>query len=394
MDQSLPTAATLSAPPDPARVTADLRRWAVETALPLWSSAGYDAKRGGFQERLHPDGTPDLAAPRRLLVQARQIFVYALAADLGWFPQGRTLAIDAAAFMLDKYRSPDGRPGYVFSLAADNSAADPLRDSYVHMFVLLALAWAAKVSGDAQLRAALDDTLAFVDEHLTARDGSLIEGIPPGQPRRQNPHMHGFEAMLAMHEALKHPQGLPRAAKLHRMMTDTFFDPQTQSLPEYYDDNWKPLHGGQDSVEPGHQAEWAWLIRKYERLAGLSPSAIPAALIKTAQRFRDPATGFLLEEVDRKGVIRKNNLRIWPQTEMPKAWIVEAELRVPGAADNAAIAMQALAKHFLDTPCAGGWTEIFDNALRPITVTMPATALYHVLGTIVEADRLWPAKSA
>ena len=132
--------AAAKAPPDPVRVTADLRRWAIEKALPLWASAGYDAKRGGFQERLHPDGTPDLTAPRRLLVQGRQIYSYALAADLGWFPQGKTLATDAAAFMLEKYRSPEG--GFVVSLAPDNSVADGTRDSYVHMFVLLALSWA------------------------------------------------------------------------------------------------------------------------------------------------------------------------------------------------------------------------------------------------------------
>jgi mannose-6-phosphate isomerase len=394
MDQSLPPVATLSAPPDPARVTAGLRRWMVDKALPLWASAGYDARRGGFQERLRPDGTPDLAPPRRLLVQARQIYAYSLAAELGWFPQGRRLAVEAAAFMLEKYRSPDGKPGYVFSLAPDNSVANPLRDTYAHMFVLLALSWVAKASGDAQLRAALDNALAFVDEHLTARDGSLIEGIPPSQPRRQNPHMHAYEAMLAMHEALGHPQGLPRAAKLHRMMTEKFFDPNMQSLPEYYDDGWNHLTGGQDSIEPGHQAEWAWLIRRHERLAGLAPSAIPTALIKTAQRFRDPATGLLLEEADRTGTIRKDNLRIWPQTEMPKAFIVEAELGVPGAADNAAVTMQALAQYFLDTPCVGGWTEILDSKLRPLTATMPATALYHVLGTVVEADRLWPAGPA
>src|SRR4029078_2599513 len=134
--------------------------------------------------------------------------------------------------------------------------------------------------------------------------------------------------------------------------------------------------------EPGHQVEWAWLLRKHERLAGLAASPLAATLLKTALRYRDPQTRLLLEEVDRKGSIRKNNLRIWPQTELPKAWTVEAELRVPGAADNAAMTMQMLAKHFLHTPSVEGWTEIFDANWRPLTRTMPATALYHVLGTV------------
>ena len=64
---------------------------------------------------------------------------------------------------------------------------------------------------------------------------------------------------------------------------------------------------------------------------------------------------------------------------------------MPGAADNAAVTMQMLAKHFLDTPCVGVWTEIFDAGWRPLSKTMPATALYHVLGTVAEAHRVWPS---
>ena len=62
-----------------------------------------------------------------------------------------------------------------------------------------------------------------------------------------------------------------------------------------------------------------------------------------------------------------------------------------GAAANAAATMQMLAKHFLGTPHIGGWTEIFDAQWRPLTKTMPATALYHLLGTVTEAHRLWPS---
>ena len=74
-----------------------------------------------------------------------------------------------------------------------------------------------------------------------------------------------------------------------------------------------------------------------------------------------------------------------------RTWMAEAELHVPGAADNAATTMQMLASRFLDTPHPGGCTEIFDAQWRPVTRTMPATALYHVLGTAAEAHRLWPS---
>src|SRR3954463_14895531 len=96
-----------------------LRHWATEVALPLWSTTGFDTKRGGFHERLHLDGTPDHDAPRRTRVQARQIYVFAHAAVLGWYPEGIELALRAFEVIIDRRRAPDGAPGYVRILAPD-----------------------------------------------------------------------------------------------------------------------------------------------------------------------------------------------------------------------------------------------------------------------------------
>lgn len=366
-----------------------LRRWTIEKALPLWSSNGFDAKRGGFHERLNPDGSPDMMSPRRLRVQARQIYVYAHAASLGWFPDARRFMHAGVAFMIEKYRSPDGKPGYVSILAPDNSVANPLRDTYDHMFVLLALTWAAKISGDAQIRTHLDDALAFIDACLTASDGSFIEGIPESQPRRQNPHMHGFEAMLAMHETIAHPQALTRVQKLLAMMHNKFFDDRTDTLGEYFTDAWTRVPGVDGNcVEPGHQAEWAWLLRKHERLSGLSPGPLATRLLQSALRWSDPKTGLLFDEADRNGPVRRTSRRTWPQTELAKAWIAEAEVNTFGAAERAKAALQALTDHYLDTPHVGGWTDQFDVHGRALTVHMPASTFYHVFCAIAEADRV------
>ena len=76
------------------RVTADgidaqdsvakLRRWVVDQALPLWGGIGFDSARGAFVERLTFEGAPLLSAPRRAMVQGRQIYVFSHAALLGW----------------------------------------------------------------------------------------------------------------------------------------------------------------------------------------------------------------------------------------------------------------------------------------------------------------------
>lgn len=375
--------------PDVPDIAVALKRWAIQQALPLWSTQGHDRARGGFQERLHADGTPDLSAPRRLRVQTRQIYVYAHAAALGWFPGGKRLVEDGTAFLIERYRAPDGRPGYVSALTPDNSVANSLRDTYDQMFVVLALAWAAKVTGDSQIRAELDEALAFIDEHLSAPDGSFIEGIPPSLPRRQNPHMHAFEAMLAMHETIAHPQGLRRAEALLAFMREKLLDPRTMTVGEYFTDSWAhaPLPDG-DSIEPGHQAEWAWLLRKHERLRGLDHKPLATALLRSALRGRDLQTGLLIDEADRNGEVRQASRRVWPQTELAKAWLAETEAGDPGAPEEARAALRRLKAHFLDHTCPGGWTERLDAAGHPLTALIPATTLYHVFGAIAEADRV------
>ena len=60
--------------------------WLREDALPLWSSAGLDGGAGGFFDDLTADGDPLQNAPKRLRVQARQIYVFSHAHLLGWIP--------------------------------------------------------------------------------------------------------------------------------------------------------------------------------------------------------------------------------------------------------------------------------------------------------------------
>jgi mannose-6-phosphate isomerase len=368
---------------------AALRRWAIETALPLWASAGLDRERGGFHERLHLDGTPDRSAPRRLRMQARQIYVYAHAGLLGWYPDGRKIALNALDFMVAKYRAPDGQEGYAHLLGPDGAIVDPRRDTYDHMFVLLALSFTARMSGDAQVRALVADLLAFIDAHLTAPDGSFVEGIPVSLPRRQNPHMHAFEAMLALHETLAHPDALARARRMHTLMEQKFFDAQTHTIGEFFTEAWVRAAGEEgEIVEPGHQAEWAWLLRRFERLSGAPRGSRASEVLDAALQWSEPSTGFLIDEGDRSGRSRRTSRRAWPQTELAKAWLGEAEGGRPGAAEKAVATLAAFAAHYLDRTVPGAWMDQFDAAGKPLATHVPATTLYHVFGAIAEADRV------
>ena len=134
-------------------------------------------------------------------MQARQIYCYAKAAQMGWYPDGRAIALKGLEHLLAKAKAPDGRPGFVHTLTPDGAVLDPLRDSYDHAFVLLALATVYALDRDAQIRAEIDALCHFVDTQLRSPHGGVREGLPASLPRRQNPQMHLFEAMIAAFDA-------------------------------------------------------------------------------------------------------------------------------------------------------------------------------------------------
>lgn len=362
-----------------------LARWLRDEALPLWAAAGRDETFGGVHERLRWDGTPDRDVPKRVRVQARQIYCYAHAADLGWY-DGKSFAGNTLDWMIEKACAADGRPGFAHILQPDGTIANPLRDAYDHAFVLLALAWYGKASGDSQVKGLIDRTLAFLDEAMLAPDGSYREGVPASLPRRQNPHMHLFEAMLALHETIAYPGALERAGKLHAMLEARFLRPAPM-LREFFDDAWEPVAGEAGTiVEPGHQAEWCWLLRRYETAAGLPPGPLASALIDAAELAAEAGTGFLIDEADVDGKPRRRSRRLWPQTEWAKAWLSEQRIGRAGAADKAKRALAMLQDGYLGKPIPGGWIDQFDASGKPALDTIPASSLYHIFGAAVEAD--------
>ena len=94
-----------------ADIVARLKLRMVDHCLPLWSTEGWDDKAGSFIDRLDCDGRADRLAPRRVLVQARQIYCYAKAAQMGWYPDGRAIALKGLEHLLAKAKAPDGKPG-------------------------------------------------------------------------------------------------------------------------------------------------------------------------------------------------------------------------------------------------------------------------------------------
>ena len=366
-------------------IVAKLKSLMIEHSLPLWSGEGWDTSTGGFVERLDREGRADHNAPRRVRVQARQIYCFAKAAKIGWYPEGRAIALKGLEYLLLKARG-DGQPGFAHTLAPNGSIINPLRDTYDHAFVLLALASAYSLDQDAQIRAEIDSLLSFLDSKLRSPHGGFIEGLPVSLPRRQNPQMHLFEAMIAAFDATHDASFQNRAGDLFALFTANLYDKQKKILGEYFEDDWSGIHP--HIVEPGHQAEWVWLLKGFERITGCPTGRHRGDLLTSALRYRDDRTGCLIDEGNTEGQVLKQTRRCWPQTEIAKAWIAQAEAGDAEAPREARAALARLQMHYLNHPVAGGWYDQFDENGRSLIDFIPASTFYHVLSAVSEAERV------
>ncbi|MGH6798713.1 MAG: AGE family epimerase/isomerase, partial [Roseiarcus sp.] len=317
---------------------ARLKRWVVREALPLWGETGYDSARGSFVERLTFEGAPLLEAPRRAMVQARQIYVFSHAALLGWRPEGKVAALEAAHRLIDRYHGADGDPGWIFSVHPDGAICDAKRDFYTQAFALFGLAWAYKLAPEPRFLSAALTTLGVLDQHFASPTGGYHSVLPADvEKREQNPHMHLFEAMLAWFEASGREEFLARAAKLDGMMTGRFFQARTGILAEYFDGAWNPRAGTAGRIcEPGHHFEWSWLLRRHARLAGRDDPRIARALKAFGDRHGFDSEGFVVDQLLDDGRVHKASRRCWPHTESVKAEVAAAETGDGQAAARAA----------------------------------------------------------
>ena len=84
-----------------------LLQWLMNDALPIWWNVGADKTGGGFHEAIDHAGRP-VIADRRARVQARQIFTYAVARDMGWNGPAEEAMTHGLDYFLGRYRRPDG----------------------------------------------------------------------------------------------------------------------------------------------------------------------------------------------------------------------------------------------------------------------------------------------
>jgi mannose/cellobiose epimerase-like protein (N-acyl-D-glucosamine 2-epimerase family) len=364
-------------------VTPALVDWLYDAAMPLWLEHGVDWQAGAFHESLDPRDLVCRADFRRLYIAARQVYVFAQAENRGLdrAAEAAELGLD---FLANHARQPDGGYAKRFDLA--NNITDPTRDLYDLAFVLFAL---AKSGRPQRCRVEALHLMGLIDRVLADSSGGWREADPRRLPRRQNPHMHLLEAVLAAHETFGEPVFLNAAHRLARLALDRFVQPEG-GLPEYYDAVMTCLRdsSGRYLTEPGHHYEWSWLLARYRPHAdaetGQRLDGAARVLIAFADRHglsaRDNAA---VDEVYSDGEVRQASAKLWPQTERLKAI-----LAWPGYSSASVATVVAGLAAYTDGLPSGCWQERRAAAGDFIAQPMQAGSLYHLTCAIEELDRM------
>jgi mannose-6-phosphate isomerase len=374
------------------------REWIVRTALPAWASGGFDPDAGRFRERLDAAGAP-LDVPHRSMVQARQIYVFAHACDLGWFPEGGPIAERAMASLVrDFCHASGGQASFAFSVTARGQVASAVRDAYAHAFVLFAIAWLYRVTGADALMRLAGETNAFVRARLfDATHGGVFDSDPvASRDKRQNPLMHLLEAYLALERAAPGRGYLRDAAELVALFRARLLSREHGVVLEHFAEDWSthPSPEKADVFEPGHHFEWVWLLREYEELSGEDLAVTGDRLYRVARERGVAPSGLVYDEVATDLSVRKPSHRVWPHTEGIKAAAARHGRGDAEAAGFARLMARGLFDTFLDRPFAGGWVDHVGPAGEPLVDYVPASSLYHLFFAAAEAARGLPADVA
>ncbi|MEO0714738.1 MAG: AGE family epimerase/isomerase [Pseudomonadota bacterium] len=369
-----------------------LKAWCLEEALPLWSENGV-APDGGFWERLDEQGKPRHALDRRYRVQCRQCVVFAEAALRQWSEDARAIAEAGLSFTLSKAdftaRGGEGFSGGPFVLTDEGGVADPKPDLYTHAFLLLALSQYARLGHEDEAIACADELIAFITTKMASSHGGWVESLPPALPRRQNPHMHLFEASLAMAEATGLQRYREIADRIAGLFECFFKRDDPTALLEFFTDDWAPDSVAGTTVEPGHMMEWVWLLDRHERLCGARHGETIGAFYNAANTVgRHDKTGNLVDAIKLGGDPLDGRQRSWPLTEAIKAGLVLCRRGDTTVLPSIIGDIERLMDGYLggDAPVRGGWIDRYDSKGKALDDVNSASTFYHLMGAVAEVD--------
>ena len=362
-----------------------LEDWFKNEAIPLWLTRGLEPTTGLNYERLFADGAVDFTANLRTRVQARQAFVYTVATERGWYAEGAQVAQKMLAYIQTHAAHPTAKAGYCHLLSADFQVLDTKQDLYDHAFFILANAWIYRLTGSLTALNEAEKIIAHLDAEFGSACGGWLEGDYAYECRRQNPHMHLFEAFLALYDATGNAKWLARVGELFSLFQTRFFDAEQQVLFEFFENDWQRCRDVKGSiVEPGHMMEWVWLLDWYNRCSGRPVRQYTRVLYEKGLAIGMDPSGLLYDAVAADGRIIDAKKRCWGITELIKASLVQIREGNPKAEAIAIKAVDDLFTYYLCATTPGSYIDQRDEQNEIAVDFAPASTLYHLIVAATE----------
>lgn len=347
--------------------------------LPLWTSEGWNGAIGLPYEALDGSSAQPLPVQRyRAMACARQLYVFSMAAS------GGAHADVLFAALQRWFADPQG--GWFYSVDADGVPLDRSKDLYTHAFVVFACAAYLNRSGNPAARAAMEATVAVIEERF-ARDAGLpvatmmenFSAPQGGVQLLQNPVMHLTEAYLAAYAVDGDSRFAARLDAMADAVVDVFVDPLNGCIAEL------PVGSAGNRFEPGHQFEWFSLARMSSTLfAGSRLGGTLDRAFDFARRYGvDDGSQGVVAAVDMNGVTLDPTQRIWAQTEYARALALRG---TPASVADLLVWLRQFPTRFLH---ARGWHECLANDGSVLRAEMPSTTPYH-LATSYQALEAFP----
>lgn len=351
----------------------------IARSLKLWDKNGRDTHHG-YYEHLLKTGQADKTAIRRHRIQARQVFTFASGHKHGWF-NGLAAAEKTFEFMCLQ-----GWTGshFIHKMDGEYNITDGRCDLYDHAFYLLAAAALYDLTGQTSYAQWIDVIIKAIDA-LRHEQGGWAEDNIGTSHRRQNPHMHLFEVHLYLYEITGDARFMSRANESLTLFKTHFYEPDHNRITEFFNPDWTAADTStQQNSEPGHAAEWIWLLGWYDRLTGQDHKALRYNIFDNLSRQAGP---YLVDHIDGEGQpLHGGTRRLWVQTEWIKAHIALHEDGYSPAAEM----LPALLDHFISDYLTedGLWRDQFNMKGEDISATIPTSTQYHIIAMIMDLKRV------
>ena len=301
-----------------------------EGILRFWEKCR-DREKGGFHHLIDSTGTVIPTSNRVILIQARLLYNYAegIRAELAFC---RDHADHLYDFLTTSLRTPGG--WYVSLVDGQLSSPDGL-DTYMNMFVVLAMARYAQATGRADVRDEAWRLFRLVEEKTipgNLRTGGVLggsgeggRGFPPMGKYAGNNVLHYLEAVVCLRDAGLEAQLGNRVFDVREFFLARILDPkEIVTFDAFRDGFHDPDRRPGAYASLAHGLEWFGFFREWP--GAELPETTERAILDKALRNAVQPNGSSVDQFYLTERQCAGQASFWTQSEAVKAFCVAARL--------------------------------------------------------------------